>query len=246
MADDAVAQRGQNTEGAPANGITEPPATVPTPDPTGTTSQAAPPPAQPPATTGKLFTQEELNRYLADERKKERGKFADYDDLKTKAAKLAEIEQANLTEAEKLQKQLDDARQAIARAEQARLDALETVKTSTIRAAVVSKAAELNFENPEDAYSLLDKTGLSISDAGQVEGVETALKSLAEQKKYLIKQQQGRPLEPFNPAGSGQQLQESDAARRARIYGSGGSMFDTGWAEQHGGGVVWPKGEPTE
>lgn len=232
----------ENTEGAPANGNTEPPA-APAPATTEVTTQVTTPPAQP---AGKTFTQEELNRLLKEEKNKVRSQYADYDDLKTKAAKLAEIEQANLSEAEKLQKQLDDARQAIARAEQARLDALETVKTSTIRAAVVSKAAELNFENPEDAYSLLDKTGLSISDAGQVEGVETALKSLAETKKYLIKQQQGRPLEPFNPVGSGQQLQESDAARRARIYGSGGSMFDTGWAEQHGGGVVWPKGEPTD
>lgn len=227
------------------NGNTDPPAATPTPEPTGATGQAAPPPAQPPTATGKTFTQEELNRLLKEEKNKVRSQFADYEDLKEKAAKLAEIEQAQMTEAEKLQKQLEAAQQAIAKAEQDRLAALETVKTSTIRSAVVSKAAELNFENPEDAYSLLDKTGLSLNDAGQVEGVEAALKSLAETKKYLIKQQRAS-LEPFNPVGSGQQLQESDDKRRARIYGSGGSMFDAGWAEQHGGGVVWPKGEPTD
>lgn len=227
------------------NGNTEPPAATPTPATTEPTTQVAPPPAQPPQATGKTFTQEEVNRIMNETKKEVRSKFADYEDLKAKAAKLAEIELSQMSEAEKLQKQLEAAQQAIARAEQDRLNALETVKQSTIRSAVVSKAAELNFENPEDAYSLLDKTGLSLNDAGQVEGVEAALKSLAETKKYLIKQQRAS-LEPFNPAGSGQGLQESNAQRRARIYGSGGSMFDPNFAEQHGGGVVWPKGPPTD
>ena len=48
-----------------------------------------------------ITSQEDLNKVLDERLKRERAKFADYKDLKTKAARLDEIEQANQTEAEK-------------------------------------------------------------------------------------------------------------------------------------------------
>lgn len=60
----------------------------------------------------RVFTQEELNRILADDRRKHTEKYADYDDLKAKAAKLDEKEAENQTELQK----------AIARAEKAERD----------------------------------------------------------------------------------------------------------------------------
>ena len=48
-----------------------------------------------------ITTQDELNHVLADRLDRERAKFADYKDLKAKAARLDSIEQANKTEAEK-------------------------------------------------------------------------------------------------------------------------------------------------
>ncbi len=48
-----------------------------------------------------ITSQQELNAALKDRSDRERAKFKDYNDIKVKAAKLDEIEQANLTELEK-------------------------------------------------------------------------------------------------------------------------------------------------
>jgi len=52
-------------------------------------------------TTEKTFTQAELDAIVKDRLKRDREKYADYDDLKAKASKYDEIEQANKTELEK-------------------------------------------------------------------------------------------------------------------------------------------------
>src|SRR5690625_5621930 len=48
-----------------------------------------------------ITSQEDFDRRLADRLRREREKYADYDDLKAKAYKLAEIEEANKTEEQK-------------------------------------------------------------------------------------------------------------------------------------------------
>ena len=53
-----------------------------------------------------ISTQEELNKVIADRVKRVEAKFGDYKDLKAKATKLDEIEQANQTEAEKAAKRI--------------------------------------------------------------------------------------------------------------------------------------------
>ena len=54
----------------------------------------------------KLFTQEEVNEWLAKDRRKTAEKYADYESLKEKAAKFDEIEEANKTELEKANEQI--------------------------------------------------------------------------------------------------------------------------------------------
>lgn len=49
-----------------------------------------------------ITSQEDFDKAIQARIARERAKFADYDDVKAKAAKLAEIEAANLTEAEKI------------------------------------------------------------------------------------------------------------------------------------------------
>ena len=67
----------------------------------------------------KTFTQDEVNAIVAERLKRDRGERADYDELKAKAAKLDEIEEANKTELQKateradgLQKELDAMKEA--------------------------------------------------------------------------------------------------------------------------------------
>ena len=72
-------------------------------------------------------SQEELDRIVQARLDRERKRFADYDELKAKASKLTEIEEANKTEAEK----------ALARAEAAEKRAAE-LETRTLKAEVAA------------------------------------------------------------------------------------------------------------
>lgn len=51
---------------------------------------------------GKTFTQDEVNAIVADRLNRERNKYADYDDLKSKAAKYQEQQEAGKSEIQKL------------------------------------------------------------------------------------------------------------------------------------------------
>ena len=57
-------------------------------------------------------TQDDLNRIIADRVSRERAKFGDYKELKAKAARLDEIEQANKSELEKATERISAAEQA--------------------------------------------------------------------------------------------------------------------------------------
>lgn len=61
------------------------------------------------------------------------------------------------------------------------------VKDLKLEMAVVKGAAKLNFQDPGDAYNLVNKAELSFDDAGVVKGVTEALTKLSTEKKYLIR-----------------------------------------------------------
>lgn len=74
------------------------------------TAEAASETTTEPATEpAKTFTQEQMNDLLAKEKGKHQSKYADYGDLKAKAARLDELEAANATELEKAQKAAEKA-----------------------------------------------------------------------------------------------------------------------------------------
>lgn len=52
--------------------------------------------------TEKTFTQEEVNSIVGERLKRESAKYADYDDLKAKASKFDELEEANKSELQKM------------------------------------------------------------------------------------------------------------------------------------------------
>ena len=213
---------------------TDPTPTAPTPE--------VPPTPQPaptaPAAPEKTFTQKELDQHIKDRLQREKEKYQDYDTFKAAADELAKIKESQLSETEKLTKRL-------AELETAKQQAETRARETLIRSAVISEAAKLNFNDPEDAYRLIDVAGLQLSDTGKVEGAAEAVKGLAESRKYLIKST-NPALASFNPAGGGNAPQETDAQKRARIYGGGGNFFDPSRATEMGGGVFWPKGKPEE
>ena len=56
---------------------------------------------------GKTFTQAELDRIVSDRLRREASKYADYEELKAQADKLAEYEAANKSEVDKLREETD-------------------------------------------------------------------------------------------------------------------------------------------
>lgn len=77
----------------PANPATETPAAEATPPVTAAEGK--------PSAFEPITSQEQLNAILADRLRRERSKFGDYAELKAKAARLDDIEQASKTELEK-------------------------------------------------------------------------------------------------------------------------------------------------
>lgn len=68
---------------------------------TTTTSETTP--------TDKTFTQADLDRIVGDRLAREKAKFADYETLKERAQKADELERAQLSETERLQRERDEA-----------------------------------------------------------------------------------------------------------------------------------------
>lgn len=208
---------------------------------TGITPPADTTPATPPAE--KTFTQQQMEYELGQRIIRERAKYADYDQLKAAAQKLQELEESQLSEREKLEKQLRDYQQRITEAEAQAAEQKRLAQQTLIRSAVVSEAARLGFANPEDAYRLLDNPP-SIGEDGKPAGVTEAVAALAQGRPYLLRTNNQSRIpagEPFNPAGPTGQLRETDEQRRLRLRGGHRNVFDVAEAEKRGGGVVWGK-----
>lgn len=59
-------------------------------------------------TVKNTFTQEEVNKMIADRISREREKYANYDELKTKAKKYDEVQEASKTELQKAEERAND------------------------------------------------------------------------------------------------------------------------------------------
>lgn len=148
---------------------------------------------------------------------------------RTKLRKAEEAEEqrkrSEMTELEALKADLEAERQARAQAETQRTQQL-------LRTQVISAAAKMGYNDPEDAVRMLDQTALELDDKGQIGGLERELKALLAAKPYLAKQ--SGTISPTNPAGGAQG--PSTEERLKRIYGMGGKSDVFGGP---GGGVFW-------
>lgn len=128
----------------------------------------------------RTFTQAELDGHFAAKTKELEGKYADYDDIKAKAAKLDEIEEAAKSD---LQKSED----ATAKAEKERDEALKQAHDTLIRAAFIAEGSKQGLANPErgDAYALADLAGVKVED-GTVTGVDEAVKALIKESRLPL------------------------------------------------------------
>jgi hypothetical protein len=133
----------------------------------------------------KTVPQSEVDRIVKDRLARERAKFADYDDLKAKAARADELEAAGQTELERLQAQVKTLEQerdaAKADADTARSDAQNLKVEAEIR-----KALPQDVVDPDVFLKLLPRDQVTVGDDGQVTGHEDAIKALSEAHPFLV------------------------------------------------------------
>lgn len=130
----------------------------------------------------RTFTQAELDRHIQERLARAKNEPpADYEDLKAKAAKLAEIEEANKTE---LEKERDRAATAEARAAKVEAEAKEI----KLRSAIISEAAKPDRKviDTDAVIALLDRATLELDDNGEPINIVKAMDQLLEAKPFLV------------------------------------------------------------
>ncbi len=135
------------------------------------------------------FTQAEVERLITERLAREAKKYADYDKIK---AELKRLQEASRSDTDRLQETVNDLTAKFAEAE-------SRAKSNLVKSAIVAGAARLDFNDPQDAYRLLDAGGFEVADDGSVEGLDGALQKLLSEKPYLRKQAVSR-TSPTNPA----------------------------------------------
>ncbi|QVY62982.1 Clp protease ClpB [Cytobacillus gottheilii] len=180
----------------------------------------------------KTFTQDEVNELIAkrlEREKKKFDKFADYDEIKTKATEyekaLEEKRLAELSENERLAeiaKKHEEEKQSLA----AELEKMrEGVKAEKIRNEFIKVATSNQIGYLDDAFNLADLSAVTIGDDGKVVGMDEAVKALVDNKPFLVAKKQAPQIgESFN-GGSEKQAEKTadqllkDAAEKARASG---------------------------
>lgn len=152
------------------------------------------------------FTQAELEAKIAERLVRERKKYADYDDLKTKVTEMeaaeSERQKAAMTESERQAAELTAAKKAAEDAETARQTSLKSANERLTRAEfkIAAAAANIRPDAIDDAYLLADKSGVAVADDGSVTGVAEAIAAIVASKPFLIAETTPKPIGgPNNP-----------------------------------------------
>jgi hypothetical protein len=150
--------------------------------------------------------------------------------LRDLEAQQQAVRDQELTESERQAKRFAEMEQALA-------DQQQATRSLALESAVAMRANTLGIVDAEVAVALLDRDALDYDDTGRPDpsSLDMALKQLIKAKPYL--KTATAPSSPANPARS-EPVGETDAQRRARLYGGGGGMFDPATAASMGGGVV--------
>jgi len=129
----------------------------------------------------RTFSQEDLDRIVKDRLARQKSQFGDYDDLKAKASKFDEIEEASRSELEKAQKAAADAA-----AERDKI--LTEVREARLTAAVLAEVAKTDRKvvDPEAALRLLDRSTLELGEDGVPTNTAEAVDALLEARPFLV------------------------------------------------------------
>ena len=160
---------------------------------------------------GKGYTppasQADLDRIISDRLAREREKFADYGDLKKKAAAHDQALQDAMTESEK----------AVAAArKEGETAAIERANARLVTAEARALAAEAKFRNPSLAVRAIDLASVKVSDDGAPDAaaIKALLGDLAKDEPYLV--DDGKAAKPKPDPGQGRQQGTPSKAEEGR------------------------------
>ena len=183
------------------------------------TVEVEPPTTEP--TTERSFTQEEVNRMMAQTRREERGKFSDYGELKTRATRADELEQEKLTEAERMEARAIEA-------EKKATDAQQQIASAMIASEVKVRASAMGVIDPDAAYLLLDRSNVHYDAEAGVSGVDDALAGLLEAKPYLRSANRTPNLNPETGQPAQSVRLTADQQEAARLMGMSADEYAQG------------------
>lgn len=169
-------------------------------------------------------------------REGEKAAKATQKELEQIRAQLRAHEDAKLSEAERIAKQLETLQSQVAAKEAREAELTKSLQEQALRFEVVNEAAKLQIVDPEAAYKLLDLSAIERDDDGRPVNVAKALKDLVKAKPYLVPQQ-AAPANPTNPARADRQA----AADPVNLpFGAPPvSIWELGREGAIGGGVHW-------
>jgi len=179
--------------------------------------------------TSKSFTQAELDEIVAKRLDRERKKYADYDEVKTKASeyesKLEEQRLAELTDkerAETLAQKYEAEKQELA----AQLDALRKAnEQAQLQNAFTKAATSAGIAYVDDAIALSDLSALTIDENGEINGLDELIAGLVENKPFLLAQEPQKQQPIGNAAQTAKVADKTaeqllkDAAEKVRATG---------------------------
>jgi len=182
-----------------------------------------------PESPEKTFTQSQLDELIAKRIARVEKKYEGFDDLKSKLSeyesKAEEQRQAELSDVQKAQEQAKQFEDQLAT-----LTAqLETERANTRQQAIknefIKVASSANIIDIDAAMALSDLSAVEIGEDGKVNGVDDVIKTLVENKPYLVAKKQPQPIGTATNGGSGGQSEKTaeqllaDAAEKARQSG---------------------------
>jgi len=174
------------------------------------------------------MTQEELDALIGREKGRVKGKYADYDDLKTKLAEYeaekTEKERAELSEIERLQADLA-AKEAAEQALATQLDEIKSQATQErIRNTFIQQASAQGIAFVDAALKLADLTSVKVDEAGMVTGVDEIVTALVAENPFLVAKKEQKSIGDPTNGGKGDVEKTSEqllaeAAEKARKSG---------------------------
>jgi hypothetical protein len=194
---------------------------------TGTEQDQGETPIEPTAANAEDTDKQALSQMLKDARDdaiKWRSRFREME------AAQKDRDEAELTEAERREKRMQELEAELA-------ERNEVTRRLALESAVAVRANALGIVDAEVAVAMLDRDAIDYDADGRPdsESLDNALRRLLKTKPYLKMQQSAGS--PANPAKS-EPIGETDAQRRARLFGGSSGIYDPDAARRMGGGVV--------